>query len=215
MAYDAFPAVFELLLRSRPQAIEETHDVVEQWISSNHAELPNWLHARSLPPPLKELILGLLEPLSLPSSFVHDLLAFEWDIYRLLFFKHPDLEGIRLDTRLVLKPYGYDMICIDELVRTVAERGLHPVPAQTFYLFDLEGKHVSAANFDPRNTGSEVTNARIRRMSVIGRRLVRAEKTVLKVLSRIQNRTDPHKPEVLCDGEALSVDQVERLLFNR
>ncbi len=212
MIYDAFPSVFEILLRSRPDSLEETFGRVDSWNTEHRADLAVWHGSAALPPTVLDLVKDLLEPLGLPPGFVLDLARFEWDIYRLLFFPSPELEGPPYKPGLLSKRYEYDLVCIDELVGDIVERGEPPTPHPTHYLFDLRRRQVLALNFDPVRLPDRVEDARIRRLCVVGRRLVRAEPAMLRVIGRVMDVPAPMKPDVLCDGRSLSAAQIDEIL---
>jgi hypothetical protein len=207
MVYDAFPTVLELRLLKDPGSIEDVHAGIEGWIAERWNALGHMYGSPALPDGLGDLVASLLRPLDLPVEFVADLAAFEWDVYRLLFHDGPGGERWR---GRVLRRYGHDMTSVDEVIREV--EGTGPVPRETFYLFDVDRKDVLASSFDPRSMAGEARNATVRRMSVVGRRIVRAEHTVKVVLSRMTGRPDPLEPEVLVDGGTVTADRLEEIL---
>lgn len=211
MIYDAFPAALELLLGRTPESAAATVGAVDGWLEARGAELKRMLGACALPDQVATLMARLLEPLHLPPAFVADLLEFEWDVFRLLYFEEPRVAGSPWRERFVVKSYGHDLVCIDELASAVVEGGGAPAANPTFYVFEQEHRRVLALSFDPRDVETEIANARLREMSVLARRLVRAEKTVLRVLARVNGQPDAHKPRLLHEGP-LAASDLRRLI---
>lgn len=174
MVFDAFPAALELRLRARPTDVAELRSLFEHWYHENRLDLLEMYGSRSLPTSMEKLARSILAPLSLPEAMVEDLPRFEWDMYRFLYFQTPDLGGPPYRT------YRYDFTSIDELVKA----GGAPVQRRTHYQFDPKRREVFSMQSDAGST--PLTAKPVRRMSMVERRLVRAERLVLQFMSRGQ-----------------------------
>jgi hypothetical protein len=198
MVFDAIPWSLEIRLARDPDSLGIVQELTRRFNTDNRSRLEEWFRSPDLPAALATLVDEILEPLDLPSGFSGDLVSFEWNAFRHLTCDGPSKE-------LLVVRYGFELIDIDELIENIT-------PRETFHVFDGARKQILAMNFDPRRIRSGVERATIRRMSNPGRQIIRAEHTMVVVLSRMLGREKPLAPEVLASDATLTCERVEELL---
>ncbi|MBN2495467.1 MAG: radical SAM protein [Deltaproteobacteria bacterium] len=211
---DAFPCALEILTRARPEGADALLEALRAWLEAQRARLEGWAASADLPPAVEEQMRALLGPLGLAADFTRDLLAFEWKAYRLLDGPPPFEPGSspRWKPGLAIEALAYDLVDLHALVDFVLAHGSAPPPAASWYLLDERQRAIWACDFDPREMGERAERARIRRLSALGRRVVAAEATVLRLLARSAGRDEPLRPETAFEGGPLTPDALDALL---
>jgi radical SAM superfamily enzyme YgiQ (UPF0313 family) len=212
LLHEAFPTVLEIALRRDPGSAERVHELLVSFRRSHEEELAAMQDCTALPGEIGSLMRRILAPAELAREFVEDLLAFEWTLYRFLDLGPGSVEGPRWRDDWILLRARYDLLDVVEVAEHVERGRAEPPRRDTCYLLGLRDGRVHGLDFDPTLDVPSFPDATVRRMSDLGRRLVRAERTVTRVLSRLLDRDDPHLPLSVVSRRTIGATELPALL---
>ncbi|MBN1946815.1 MAG: radical SAM protein [Bradymonadales bacterium] len=212
MLYDSFPVILELAVRQDQERLEFVHQTLDEWIGSHMPLLVDSYETGTLPMDLLSLWAHFLEELDMPADFLECLTRFEWELYRLLAFREPKIQGGTAVQGGLIKRYPYELTSIERLVEPIIQNRKAPDPQETHYFFDIKRRSVLVFNFNPVLPEEHSGKYLVRELSKTERILVKTDAMVKRTISLVQQTPDPFGPRIVFQGDSFSIEQLGKIV---